>query len=229
LAEFIGTFFVTAVAITIDVLYYSGSHVDYVSRWLARGFVTAAVIYALSDVSGAHVDPAVSVGFAVRGAMSARAMFAYWAAQFAGSFAAAGCALALFGPRLWMGASRPGPAYSQVEAAVIEVVLTFGVVLVILACAQQEAVIGKQSALAVGLMVAACGLFAGPLSGASMNPARSIAPQVLSGQFQLIWIYAVGPLVGAVLAALVTFVLLGWPDRGEKRAAGRVKKPSRNG
>lgn len=218
-AELAGTFFATLVPTAVDIAYYSGDHVDYVSRWLARGFITTAIIYAFSEVSGAHIDPAVSLGFAVRGAMPLRLLASYWVAQFAGAFAAAALALQLWGSRIVLGASHPGPNYSHVVAFITEIILTFLLVTVILGCAEEEGVVGKQAALAVGLTVAACGFFAGPISGASMNPARSIAPQVLGGAYDLIWIYALGPCIGAALAAAAAWIFFGAPDRGEAKAA----------
>ncbi len=215
----VGTFIVTLAATSVDVLYYTTHQVDYVSRWLARGFVTAAVIYAFSEISGAHADPAITLGFTLRGVFSARMLALYWVAQFAGSFAAAGLLLAAFGANVALGASHPGPTIPPFEAALAEVVLTAIVMLVILTTAKEKAAIGKEAALAVGFAVAACGFFAGPISGASMNPARSIAPQILSGQFGLVWIYAAGPLVGAGLAVVIHTLLCGAPNREEREAA----------
>ncbi len=219
-AELIGTFFQTLVATGVDVLYFTEvGHVDYVSRWLARGFITAAMIYSFSGVSGAHIDPAVSLGFAVRRAMPVATMMCYWIGQFAGGFGAALLAFALWGHAVVLGASHPGPQFTHLEAAIAEVVLTFLVMLVILLTAEQAATVGKQAAVAVGFTVAACGFFAGPISGASMNPARSIPPQVVGGAYDLIWIYAVGPCVGALLAALVMRYFFDRPDEGERKAA----------
>jgi aquaporin Z len=216
--EFLGTFFVTLVAIGVDVGYYAGGHVDYVSRWLARGFITIAMIYAFSEISGAHVDPAVSLGFALRRAMPVAQMLLYWASQFAGGFAAAALAMALWKNDLALGASRPGPQYTQFEAVIAEIVLTFLLMIVILACARQESIIGREAALAVGLTVAACGFFAGPISGASMNPARTIPSQLLAGAGGLSWIYASGPLLGAALAAAAMQFLSARPHPGERKA-----------
>ncbi len=218
-AEFVGTFFATLVPTSVDVIYYTDGHMEDVSRWLARGFITIAVIYALSGVSGAHIDPAVSLGFFARRVMSMRQLLYYWIAQFAGAFAAAGLALALWGHLMVLGASHPSAKYTDVQAFLTEIILTFLVMLVILGCAEQEAVVGKQAALAVGLSVAACGFFAGHISGASMNPARSIAPQILGGAYHLVWIYLAGPCIGAVLAAGAAWLLLGAPDEGEAKAA----------
>ncbi len=219
-AEFVGTFFQTLAATSIDVLYYTGGgNVDYVSRWLARGFITAAMIYTFSEISGAHIDPAVSLGFAVRRAMPVGQMLYYWAAQFAGAFGAALLVFSLWGHAIVLGASHPGPQFTHIEAAIAEVILTFLLMLVILMTCTAEAAVGKQAALAVGLTVAACGFFAGPISGASMNPARSIAPQIIGGAYDIIWIYAVGPCLGAALAALVMTFFFRGPDRKERKAA----------
>ncbi|MFY9662945.1 MAG: aquaporin [Candidatus Cybelea sp.] len=218
-AEALGTFLLTATAIGVDVFYYTGDHVDYVSRWLARGFVTAAVIYAFAETSGAHVNPAVTIGFALRRIFPPALAVAYIVAQFAGSFVAAAIFLSLVGPHLALGASHPGPHFSQLVAAVTEMVLTFAVVLVILMTAQEQPAVGKQAALAVGFIVAACGFAAGPISGASMNPARTIAPQLLVGAFANVWIYVAGPLAGAALAVGAHALLSGPPSRGARKAA----------
>lgn len=219
-AELLGTFFQTLVATGVDVLYYTGTgHVDFVSRWLARGFITAAMIYAFSGISGAHIDPAVSLGFAVRRAMPVVQMLYYWTGQFVGGLAAALVVFALWGHAVVLGASHPSPPFTQFEAFIAEIVLTFLVMLVILMTAEENAAVGKQAALAVGLTVAACGFFAGPISGASMNPARSIPPQLIGGANGIVWIYAVGPCVGAVLAALAMTLFSPRPDRGEHKAA----------
>lgn len=219
-AEFLGTFSQTLVATGVDVLYYTGTgHVDYVSRWLARGFITAAMIYAFAEVSGAHIDPAVSLGFAARRAMPLLQMAYYWIGQFAGGFVAALLVFALFGHAVVLGASHPGPQFTHLEAAICEVTLTFVVMLVILMTAEEAATVGKQAALAVGFTVAACGFFAGPISGASMNPARSIPPQIVGGAYDLIWIYVAGPCIGALLAALVMRWFFDRPHEGESKAA----------
>ena len=169
-AEFLGTFFATLVPTSIDILYFSGQQVDFVSRWLARGFLTTALIYALSEISGAHIDPAVSLGFAFRGVLGARRLAGYWVAQFGGGFAAAGVAYAFWGSRIRLGATHPGTAYAPLTAFVVEIIATFLLMAVILLTAEQEASVGKQAAIAVGMTVAMCGFVAGPISGASMNP-----------------------------------------------------------
>ena len=217
-AELLGTFFVTIVPTAVDILYYEGKSVDYVSRWLARGFITTSVIYALSAISGAHVDPAVSLGFALRRALSVRGLLWYTTAQFIGGFAATGLAFAAWHAHVILGASRPGPGVPYAEAFEAECVLSFLLVFVILATAEEEATVGKNAAIAVGLCVAACGFIGGPISGASMNPARSIPPQIAGGAYGLIWIYALGPPVGAALAALAIYTLIGPAGKAGRRA-----------
>ena len=219
LAETLGTFAITLAAICVDVSFFSGSGADYASRWLTRAFVTAAAIYAFSDLSGAHLSPAVTFGFAARGVFRWNDALAYVAAQLAGAGIASAAAWAAYGPLISLGASRPGPGVSPVVAAACEAVLTFIVMLVILLTAEQKPAVGKQAALAVGFAIGACGFFGGPLSGASMNPARSLLPQLATGAFASIWVYLTGPLVGAALAVGVQRLLCGPPSATERSAA----------
>jgi len=216
----LGAFLITATATGVDIFYYTQGNIDYASRWLARGFVTAAVVYAFSEISGAHADPAVTLGFFLRRVFPAPLALAYVAAQFAGAFAAAALWLAFAGPSiLALGASHPGPHVSQFTATIAEVIATFALMLTILMMAQEKPAVGQQAAVAVGFMVAACGFVAGPISGASMNPARTIAPQILAGAYGNIWIYVVGPLLGAAIAAGVHAFICGAPSSGEQHAA----------
>jgi len=219
LAETVGTFAVTLTAVCVDVSFFTGSGADYASRWLARAFVTAAAIYALSDLSGAHLSPAVTVGFALRGVFRWLDALAYTGAQLLGALLATLAALAVYGSRVALGASHPGPTIAPFAAFGFEAILTFVVMLVILLTAEQKPAVGKQAALAVGFAIGACGFFAGPISGASMNPARSVVPQLLTGQFGLIWIYIAGPLLGAALAVGVQRLLCGPPTAAERSAA----------
>jgi aquaporin Z len=184
-----------------------------------RSSNTTSAIYALSAVSGAHLSPAVSLGFVLRGELPWRVGALYACSQFAGAFLAAGVAFAGWGPAIALGASHPGAGVPPLEALIAEIVLTFMLMFVILATSGAEATVGKNVAIAVGMCVAACGFFAGPISGASMNPARSIAPQILSGRTDIVWIYPLGPCLGAALASAAAFILLGPPSESEKRAA----------
>ncbi len=221
-AEALATYAITATATGIDVLYYDGHGVDFVSRWLARGMVAAAAIYAFSEISGAHANPAVTLGFLLRRACSLKTAAGYVAAQFAGAVAAAATLWALYRSHLALGASHPSPPFTPVEAAICEGVLTCALLVVVLLTATENAVVGKQAALAVGFTIAACGMAGGPISGASMNPARTLAPQLLAGAFGSMWIYLAGPFAGAALAALIHWAFVG-TSPGIARAAVRGK------
>jgi aquaporin Z len=217
-AECVGTLAITLTAMCVDIVYYSGEDVGYVSRWLARGFITATAIYTLSEISGAHLNPAVTVAFLLRRAMGWGLACAYLAAQVAGALAATATAWLIFGNRFGLGASHPGPTVAGLTAAGVEAGLT-AIVLVTVLVTAHEAVVGRDVALAVGLGIATCGLFGGSVSGASMNPARSIVPLVLSGQAGLAWIYAAGPFGGAVIATAIAYALCGSPSATEAQAA----------
>jgi aquaporin Z len=161
----------------------------------------------------------VSLAFAARRVFEPVRVGAYIVAQFAGAGAAAALAYAVWGKELALGASHPSPGVSPVVALGAEVVATLLLVIVILATADQGAAVGKQAAIAVGLAIAACGFAFGPLSGASMNPARSLAPQALAGSFGIMWIYVAGPLIGALLAVWLASVVLGPPTAEEGKEA----------
>jgi glycerol uptake facilitator-like aquaporin len=218
LAECLGTFAVTFGAMSVDIAYFSGDDVGNVSRWLARGFITAAAIYTLSEISGAHFNPVVTLAFLLRRSMPLALGGYYLVAQIAGAFGASASTWLLFGNRFGLGASHPGRGVSGLTAVCIEMVLT-AIVLVNVLITANEAVVGKDVALAVGFSIAACGLFGGRFSGASMNPARSIVPQLLSGQADLAWIYVVGPVGGTLLAVATAYLLCGSPSAHEAKAA----------
>jgi aquaporin Z len=141
----------------------------------------------------------------------------YWAAQFGGAVVAAALLGALFGDVAHLGASRP--RYGVVPALVMEVILTFFLVTVILGTATRYRLIGPSAALAVGATIALDGLFAAPVSGASMNPARSLGPALVAGALDHAWIYLAGPAGGAVLAVILAWLLHGAQHGGEQEAA----------
>jgi aquaporin Z len=218
LAELLGTFAVVLTAMAVDISYFSGDDVGNAARWLARGFIATVMIYTFSEISGAHFNPAVTVAFVLRRVMSLRLGGVYIVMQCAGALAACGVAWLMFGDRLGLGATRPGPGVSNLTAAGVEVVLT-AIVLVTVLITANESKVGKDVALAVGFSIAACGFFAGHLSGASMNPVRSIVPQLLSGRADIAWIYLAGPLGGTVLAVILTYLVWGPPTAKEREAA----------
>jgi aquaporin Z len=220
LAEMIGTLILTFVAAGGDVVdAVSGSQIGHAARYLAPGLIVIALIYATSGISGAHINPAVTLAFLVRRSFPFRRAVLYWLVQLVGAVTAGLLLRMFFGATLSHGVTRPGIGMTPLAAAGWECALTMVLVLVILGTSEQQAVVGKNAAMAVGFTVATCGLFSSPVSGASMNPARSLGPAVASLDFSSIWVYLVGPIAGACLAAGLVQLIYGSPTRGEREAA----------
>jgi aquaporin NIP len=224
LAEFIGTFalvFAGCGAAISDKL--SGGAVTHVGVALTFGFVVAAMIYALGPVSAAHFNPAVTIGFAVAGRFRWRHVPGYLAAQVAGASLASIAHWVLYGAetagRAMYGATVP--AVSALSALGFEVLLTFMLMLVIMAVATDRRVHPSVPGLAIGITVALCALFGGPATGASMNPARSFAPAMLAGTEALPFlpVYLVAPPFGAALAALCYEALRDGTDNAQSAPA----------
>lgn len=218
LAETVGTFALTVVAaggVVIDAV--SPGSVGRSAAVVAPALLVTAMIYTLGDVSGAHLNPAVTLAFAVRRDFPWRRLPGYWLAQAAGAVAAAGLLRAMFGPVGHLGATLPHDG--NLRPLVMETLLTWLLVTVILGTAEGHKLVGHNAALAVGGYIALAGLFASPISGASMNPARSLGPAVALGRLSSYWIYLVGPALGAIIAVAVTAVLRGPADPDEQHAA----------
>ena len=167
---------------------------------ISFGLVIMVAIYAVGHVSGAHFNPAVSLAFAVTRHFAWRRVGAYWIAQLTGALLAASLLRASLGDRAHVGATLPSG--SQGQALVWELVLTFFLMFVIMAVATDTRAVGEAAAVAVGGTVGLDAMFGGPITGASMNPARSIAPALVSGDVHALWLYVVAPLAGAAVAAL---------------------------
>lgn len=166
----------------------------------AFGLAIMVAIYALGHVSGAHFNPAVTAAFAAGRHFPIERVLPYWSAQGCGAIAAAGLL------RLSLGSGPLGvtrPARSDLQAFTWETVLTFILMLVIVAVATDTRAIGQAAAIAIGGAVALGSLVGGPISGASMNPARSIGPAIIAGDLSSLWVYLTAPFVGAVLAVLL--------------------------
>ncbi len=199
-AEFIGTFLLVFVATgTIMADELSGGQVTHLGIGLSTGLAVTVIIFALGHVSGAHINPAVTIGFAIGGHFPWRAVPAYVTAQLAGGILASAVLLALLGSVAHQGANLPGVGASQ--ALGLEVLLAFLLMLVIIAVATDAKSQGNLAAIAIGATVGLEIIFAGPLSGASMNPARSLSPALVGWMWTSQWIYVVGPVAGAAVAA----------------------------
>ncbi|WP_329572038.1 MIP/aquaporin family protein [Kitasatospora sp. NBC_01266] len=219
-AEGVGTFFLVLVAAGAGVVAaVTGGRVTPAAQAIAPGAMVLALIYTLGVTSGAHLNPAVTLAFAARGHFPWRRVPAYVGAQLLGAVAAAAVLRALFGTAGQLGASRPGPGVGTGAAFALEVLLSLGLMTVILGTSTGARNIGHNSAIAIGGYVALAGLWAGPASGASMNPARSLAPVLLGGHGGPLWIYLLGPLIGAGLAVPLAWLLRGPPSPAATQAA----------
>lgn len=174
---------------------------------LAFGLVIAAMIYALGHISGAHLNPAVSLAFALSRQFPWRLVGGYWLGQCAGAVAAALLLRASLGDVAGVGATEPSGSVGQ--SFLWEMILTFFLMLVIMAVATDTRAVGEAAAIAVGGTVALGALVGGPVSGASMNPARSLGPALAAGDLDDLWLYLLAPPLGAALGALAYQFLRG--------------------
>ena len=217
-----GTFFLVAVAAGGKIL-QAATHgaVSDAADATASGLVVMVIIYAVGAVGGAHVNPAVTFAFAVRGNFPWRRVPGYVLAQLIGAGFAVFVLLLLLGQVGEFGATTPDPRFGTMAALGLEVLLTAGLVTTILATASGARNVGPNGAIAVGGYIVLSGLWAGTVSGASMNPARSLAPDVFRDDFRTTFVYILGPLIGALLAVTVEWVLKGPPTaEGNKTAQG---------
>jgi aquaporin Z len=217
-AETWGTFLLVVVAAGAEVVgIQSGGAITLSMRVIAPGIMVMAIIYFMGAVGGAHLNPAVTLAFAARRNFPWRRVPGYIGAQFIGGIAATAFLRAMFGTIGLLGATTPGPGISDFRAFIMEILLTTGLVSTILGTASGARNIGSNGALAVGGYIALAGLWAAPISGASMNPVRSFAPDLLRGDLMTTWIYIAGPLVGAIIAVGFEWIL-----KGKATAAGTL-------
>ena len=200
-AEFIGTFALvfagTGAIVSNEAV---GGAITHVGIALTFGLIVLAMIYTFGDISGAHLNPAVTIGFWTARRMPAREVALYVSSQFLGAAAASGSLRFLFPQSKLLGATLPTGSESQ--SFFLEAILTFLLMLTILNVSTGAKEKGITAGIAVGSIIALEAMFAGPICGASMNPARSFAPALVAGHFQHLWIYLVAPVVGATLATL---------------------------
>lgn len=211
-AETWGTFLLVLVAAGGGIATArSGGTVTLGMEVAAPGLMVMAIIYFMGTVSGAHLNPAVTLAFAVRRNFPWRRVPAYVLAQLFGAVTAAQFLHALFGSVGALGATLPGRDVGNGTALAIEVVLTAGLVNTILGTASGARNIGTNGAIAVGGYIILAGLWASSFSGASMNPARSFAPDLVRGDLSTTWIYIVGPVLGALIGVAFEWILKGKP------------------
>ena len=210
-SELLGTFFLVLVAVGGGMVNarFGGNAVPYAARVVAPALMVAAVILFMGTVSGAHLNPAVSVAFALRGNFPWRRVPAYIVAQFLGAVLATLLLWALIGKQGSAGLTLPGPGISATTAMLWELVLTTGLVSVILGTASGAQQIGPLAAVGVASYIALAGLWGSPVSGASMNPARSLGPALVLGDWTAWWAYLVGPVAGGMVAVGIAYVLRG--------------------
>jgi aquaporin Z len=215
-----GTFLLVVVAAGAGVVeVQSGGAITPAMKVVAPGLMVMAIIYFMGAVGGAHLNPAVTLAFAARRNFPWNRVPGYIAAQFLGGIGAAFFLRAMFGAIGLLGATIPGPGIGNLKALIIEVLLTTGLVSTILGTASGARNIGSNGALAVGGYIALAGLWAAPISGASMNPVRSFAPDLMRGDMRTSWIYIVGPVVGALIAVVFEWILKGKPTAAGASAA----------
>jgi aquaporin Z len=217
-SEVLGTFLLVLAGAGGAVLHARGQ-ITLSAAVVAPGLTVMAVILFMGAVSGAHLNPVVSIAFALRGDFPWKRVPWYVLAQLLGAALAALFLLALFGNAEHLGATRPGPGYHSWQAFLLEVVLTAGLVSVVLGTASWAQNVGAVGALGVGGYVALAGLWSAPVSGAAMNPARSFGPALISGDWSAFWVYLAGPLAGAIVAVGVAVILRGPGGDATARAA----------
>lgn len=208
LSECIGTFillFVGTGCVIVDQQTHALGLVGIATVW---GLVIIALIYAFGDISGTHINPAVTVAFAVDKRFAWKDVPAYLGSQLLGALLASGLLHYLFPDSKTLGFTQPLPG-GEMQSFILEVVMTFILMLVILRVSTGAKEKGITAGIVIGATVWLLVLFGGPISGASLNPTRSIAPAITGGNYQNIWIYLTAPFAGAILGVLVHRVLHG--------------------
>ena len=209
-SELLGTFFLVLVAAGAGMMgqAFPGT-ISRTAAVVAPGLMVIAIILFMGKVSGAHLNPAVSVGFALRGDFPWRRVPGYIVTQLVGATLAALFLQSVIHVSATFGSNYVAAGYSATDAFLMEAVLTLGLFSVVLGTASGAQNVGAISALGVGGYIALAGLWGGPISGASMNPARTFGPDLVGGDFTNYLVYVAGPLVGAIVAVGVAFVLRG--------------------
>ena len=218
-SELLGTFALVLVAAGGGILHGQGQ-ISLAAAVVAPGLMVMAIILFMGAISGAHLNPAVSLAFAMRGDFPWKRVPGYIATQLVGATLACLFLRAVFGDIQHLGATLPGPGYDNWQALLMEIVLTALLVSVILGTASAAQNVGAIAALGVGGYIALAGLWSAPVSGTSMNPARSFGPALVGADFSSYWVYVVGPFAGALIAVGCAHVLRGRGGNPISKAAG---------
>ena len=233
-SELLGTFFLVLVAAGGGMMGQAFPNtISRTAAVVAPGLMVLAIILFMGKVSGAHLNPAVSIAFSLRGDFPWRRVPAYILAQLAGAALAAWFLQAVVDVSATFGSNYPAADHSSLDAYLMEAVLTMGLVSVILGTASGAQNLGVIGALGVGAYIALAGLWGSPISGASMNPARTFGPDLVGADFEDYWVYVAGPLTGVVLAVGIAFVLRGYGGgrSGSEAAQGgletEVRRPGK--
>jgi aquaporin Z len=210
-SEALGTFFLVLVAVGAGMVNhrFGGGAVPYGALVVSPALMVMAVILFMGAVSGAHLNPGVSIAFALRGNFPWKRVPAYVTAQFLGAILATLLLWALIGKQGTAGLTLPGHGISTGTAMLWEMILTVGLVSTILGTASGAQQLGAFAAIGVGSYIALAGLWGSPVSGASMNTARSLGPALVLNDWRSWWAYLLGPLLGALIAVAIAFVLRG--------------------
>lgn len=202
IAEALGTFAIVFFGTgAIVVNQEAGGVITHVGIAFTFGLIVMAMIYALGDISGAHFNPAVSISFTISRTFPARQLIPYISSQLAGAIMASVMLRLLFPSNELLGTTMP--AGSTLQSFILEFLLTFFLMLVILAVSSGSKEQGMFAGLAIGSVVLLEAMFAGPVSGASMNPARSVGPALVAGHFEHLWLYVLAPITGACCSNLI--------------------------
>src|SRR5664280_1810516 len=218
-SELLGTFMLVLVAAGGGLLHGKGQ-ISLAAAVVAPGLMVMAIILFMGAVSGAHLNPVVSLAFALRGDFPWKRLPGYVVVQLVGASLACLFLYAVFGNAQHLGATLPGPGYANWQALLMEVALTGVLVSVILGTASAAQNVGAIAALGVGGYIALAGLWSAPVSGTSMNPARSFGPALVSGDFSSYWLYVVGPIAGALIAVGSAYILRGAGGDPTSRRSG---------
>ena len=221
-SELLGTFMLVFVAAGGGIVNarFGGANIPQFILVTAPGMMVLSIILFMGAVSGAHLNPGVSLAFALRGDFPWRRVPLYIVAQFVGAILATLLLVALLGKQGNAGLTLPGTGISATTALIWEIVLTTGLVSVILGCSSGAQSVGWGAAIGVGSFIALAGMIGASVSGASMNTARSLGPAIALWRFSDWWVYLIGPPVGAVIAVGIAYVLRGPGGDASARRAG---------